>query len=157
MGKTKISVGMMVFHHPVLGKLSRGRQREGKLAGPAASGNTHKARPVRPGKTRPCPPHFQPQMRPPEGRCLSTLEGGWSSGREGGGRQGGGPSAQDPWITGHSGTSEPQTRPHPPHRVVSLFPDGPGCCVHSHAPFSLPTPLARLLVCAPSPGSAWPA
>lgn len=110
MEKTKISVGMMVFHHPVLGKLSWGRQQEGKLASPAASGKTHKARPVRPGKTCPCPPpsfHFQPQMRPLEGRCLSTLEGGWSSGREGGGGQGGGPSTQDPWITGHGRTSEP--------------------------------------------------
>lgn len=31
---------MMVFHHPVLGKLTRRRQRAGKLAGPAASGHT---------------------------------------------------------------------------------------------------------------------
>lgn len=45
------------------------------------------------------------------------------------------PSAQHPWITGCRGTSEPQTRPHPPHQVVSLFPDGPRTpCAQSRPP-----------------------
>ena len=147
-------MGMMVFHHPVLGKLSWGRQREGKLAGPAASGKTHKARPVRPGKTRPCPPpsfHFQPQMRPPEGRCLLTLEGRWSSGREGGGGQGGGPSAQDPWITGRGGTSEPQTRPHPPigWSVCSLTAPDAVCTVTPPSPSPHPWPGSWSVPCLP--------
>ena len=95
-------------------------------------------------------------MRPLEGRPLSTLEDRWSSGRDGGGGQGGGPSAQDPWITGRGRGSEPQMCPHPPHRVGSLFRDGPGLHAHCHAPFPLPTPLARLLVHAPSPSSVCP-
>lgn len=123
-------------------------------------GKSHKARPVRPGKTHPCPPpsfHFQPQMRPPEGRRLSTLEGaGPQAGRVVVGRE----VAPLLRTLGSLAAGGPLS-----HRLAHIPPIGwsvcsltaPGLRVHDHAPLFLLTPLARLRVCAPSPGSACPA
>lgn len=95
MEKTKISVEMMVFHHPVLGKLSQEGQGAEKLASPAASGRIG-GRSVRPGlsgvgEVLPPPTSSVSSFLGPDTHCrqLYALDGGGPRPEEGGGGQGG--------------------------------------------------------------------